>query len=368
MTEDLKPKAQAQDVTTANLVKDKAMHYMTVIKDSSGGPSLERKLNEIGAGSVKRISEFHKRTEGYVNQTVSSIGKDSPIAALLNEATIKTTELNPSSVTNSKLYRLIPFAPVRKYLLRGYVENFQSESSKVNSIFDNLSDGKEALLEQMIILEDQYRMLKEIVADINLEIELTTQLREELKQQDVSLMDETEKRKYERAENRLARKQRDLETKKVAVNQFFISINQTFDVQQLLTDSIDSILDVGPLVLRNAIMLYKAISVQKNVAESANNVQKTLGKAMEANSELINENADNVAELYNNPVIAFESFEKSFGNLMSAVAKTSEAQASGTKIADQMRDSLSSMNKAMQPVVEEMESSSDRGVTIEQKD
>ena len=364
MTEDLKQ--NTQDLTTDKLVKDKKMHYMTVIKESVGGPGLERQLNEIGSSAMKKMSEFGKRMQAPVNESLGSLGKDSTLSKLLNEATIKTTELNPNSVTNSKLYKMIPFPPLRKYLLRTYVQEFQSESSKVNAIFDNLNEGKENLLEKMIMLESQYKMLQEVMADVNLEIELAQQLRDELKSQDVESMDESEKQKYNRAENRIARKQRDLETKKAAINQFFISINQTFDVQQLLTDSIDSILDVGPMVLQNAIMLHAAISTQKQVAESAMNVQQTLGQALEANSELINENADNVAELYKNPAIAIESFEKSFSNLIQAVEKTREAQESGTRIADTMRASLSKMNKEMEPVIHDMESGSERGHTIEQ--
>lgn len=293
-----------QQTDVQNLLKDRVTHYMTVVKDSIGGPQLDQELNAIGAKSTARIAELRGTMQASVDAALPSLGKDSELAKIINEATIKTTELNPNSVTTSFLYKWVPVPVVRKFLLRGYVENFQSESGKVQTIFDNLLGGKEHLLEKMIMLQNQYRTLKETIAEVNADITMTVQLQEELNAKDTSNMDESEKTKYERALNRVARKHRDLETKKAAINQFFMSIDQTFNVQQMLTDSIDSILDVGPLVLQNAIMLHSAIDAQRQVTEAAQSAQASLAESLEANGRLMKQNATDVAELYNNPVIA----------------------------------------------------------------
>ncbi len=354
-----------QTSSTQNLLKERVTHYMTTVKESIGGPQLDQELNTIGAKSTARIAELRGTMQVSVDAALPSLGKDSELAKIINEATIKTTELNPNSVTNGLMYKLLPIPAVRKFLMRGYVENFQSESGKVQTIFDNLIGGKEHLLEKMIMLQNQYRDLKETVADVDADIILTTQLQEELNQQDTSGLDDSEKEKYERALNRVARKHRDLETKKAAINQFFMSIDQTFNVQQMLTDSIDSILDVGPLVLQNAIMLHSAIDSQRQVAEAAKNAQGAIAGSLEANARLMKQNATEVAELYNNPVIAMESFEKSFQDLVEAMNITREAQSKGTQIAVEMTKGLKVMNEKFTPTNDALDDDMNGSVTID---
>lgn len=354
-----------QQTDVQNLLKDRVTHYMTVVKDSIGGPQLDQELNAIGAKSTARIAELRGTMQASVDAALPSLGKDSELAKIINEATIKTTELNPNSVTTSFLYKWVPVPVVRKFLLRGYVENFQSESGKVQTIFDNLLGGKEHLLEKMIMLQNQYRTLKETIAEVNADITMTVQLQEELNAKDTSNMDESEKTKYERALNRVARKHRDLETKKAAINQFFMSIDQTFNVQQMLTDSIDSILDVGPLVLQNAIMLHSAIDAQRQVTEAAKNSQSTIAGSLEANARLMKQNASEIAELYNNPVIAMESFEKSFQDLVEAMAITRDAQAKGTEIAVEMTKGLKVMNEKFAPTNDALDDDMKGAVTID---
>lgn len=327
------------------LIKDGVTHYLSVIDGSHGGPALERELNTIGSSSTSKVNEFKGKMQVSIDAALPSLGKKSELASIINEATIKTTELNPNHVTNGFLYKYIPITALRKFLLRGYVENFQSESGKVQTIFDNLIDGKEHLLEKMIMLEGQYRDLKEIVADVNVDIEITNQLREALNNKSKDGMEPQEITKHERAQNRIARKSRDLETKKAAINQFFMSIDQTFNIQQMLTDSIDSVLDVGPLVLQNAIMLHSAIDAQRQVAEAANNAQDAISASLEANARLVKQNAEEVTKLYNNPVVAMESFEKSFKDLEEAMAITKKAQDEGTKVADEMTRGLRVLNE-----------------------
>lgn len=334
----------ASAVTTEALLKDKVTHYMTTIKESIGGPALDQELNAIGAKSNARIQELRNTMQVSVDAALPSLGKDSELAKIIDEATIRTTELNPNSVTNSFWYKAIPLPFIRKALLRGYVQNFQSQSGKVQTIFDNLIGGKEHLLEKMIMLQNQYADLKSTMSDVDFDIAMTDQLVKELEATDTSAFDETEKTKYDRAVNRAVRKQRDMETKKVAINQFFMSIDQTFNVQQMLTDSIDSILEVGPLVLQNAIMLHSAIDAQRQVAEAAKNAQSAISKSLEANAALMKQNAQEVSELYNNPVVAMESFEKSFQDLTDAMQITREAQAKGTEVARGMTQSLKEMN------------------------
>ena len=261
-------------------VQDKARDVMALIEGSNGGPSLERELNVIGETSIKRAMSTKEMMQASVNQALPQLGKSSPLANILNDAAATTASINPNSVSNSKLFKMLPFKPVQRYLLRQYVERFQKEQDKVQSIFDNLEEGKESLLEKMIMLEQQYSSLRETYMGLEEDVALSVEVQRRLDAADTSGFSELGLRKYNAAQNKVARRLRDIETIKVAINQFFMSIDQTFDVQVQLNDGIDSVRMVGPIVLQNAIMIQSAISQQKEVAEAVQNVSTVLGEAL----------------------------------------------------------------------------------------
>lgn len=177
----------------------------------------------------------------------------------------------------------------------------------------------------------------------------------ELDALDTSNMDESEVNKYKAAQNKVARRIRDLETIKVAISQFFVSINQTFEVQVQLNQAIDSIRTVGPIVLQNAIMIHSAINAQKQSAQAVKETSEAIGNALEQNADMVKENAENVADLYNNPVIALDKLESSYAKLEEAVNTTRKAREESTVKAREMTQRLVEMNRSFQPVVDEVE-------------
>ena len=66
----------------------------------------------------------------------------------------------------------------------------------------------------MIMLQSKYRELKETQADLTADMLMADQLKSELEALSTAGMDDAEKAKHDRALNRVARKRRDMETKK----------------------------------------------------------------------------------------------------------------------------------------------------------
>ena len=323
---------------------------IAVIESSNGGPSLSMELDKIGAESIRRAAGTNEHMQTAVNDALPSLAQDSPLAKLLNDATIMTTELNPNYVKKNWLYK-IPFPALRRYVMRGYVEKFQSESGKVTTIFDNLRGGKEALLLKMIELESQYQSLMATYGQVERDMAIAYVTQEKLDAMDISDADMQTKQKYEKAQNKVARKLRDLATIKTAIFQFFISIDQTFNVQEQLSQSIDSLLQVGPVVLNNAIMINSAITQQQQIAKQVERTQGALSEAMLENAKLVEDNAETVADLYNNPVLAMDKLEESYTRLENAVNKTREAQRNATVASREMTTKLESMNDKFKGLV-----------------
>ena len=80
-----------------------------------------------------------------------------------------------------------------------------------------------------------------------------------------------------------------------------MSIDEMFNIQQMLTDSIDSILDVGPLVLQNAILLHSVIDTQKQIIAAAKGTQDAISASLEANARLMKKNASDATEFVQQP-------------------------------------------------------------------
>jgi uncharacterized protein YaaN involved in tellurite resistance len=340
-------------------IQEEASNVMQVIEKSSGGPSLERELNMIGEDTIKRAMSSQSMMQSSVNKALPELGKSSPMAKIINEATLITAEVNPSKVTQSFLFKILPFAPVRRALLRGYVENFQSNQSKVQGVFDNLESAKEKLLEKMIELEEQYNSLRETYGSTERDVVVCKAVQEKLDGVDVSSLDDLDKRKYDMSQNKVARRLRDLETIKAAIGQFFISIDQTFEVQVQLNQGIDSIRQVGPIVLQNAIMINAAISQQKEVADAVKGVSDQLGQAMRENARMVKGNAQTVADIYNNPVIALEDLQASYDDLNEAIEITRKARDESTEKARSMTVQLEKMNDVFKPVAKDIEGKRD---------
>ena len=64
----------------------------------------------------------------------------------------------------------------------------------------------------------------------------------------------------------------------------------------------------------------------------------------------MNQAAQNVGDLYNNPVIGLEKLEEGFDQLMSAVNTANETMANSTTKAREVSDRLSQMTKELEPV------------------
>lgn len=326
-----------------------AGEFISVIEKSEGGPALELALNKIGEQSLKSAKRSQQMMQEEAMKVLPELNSDSPLSKSIIEANEKTTALNPNTLTESLLYK-IPFPGLQSYLAKRYIGNFQDQNQQVQGIFEALERGKDKLLMRMIDLKNQYETLKKDDTELLIDIEACKNLAQWIEKLDFDAMDNIEKMKYQLAENKIGRRIRDLTTIRSAIQQFFVSINQTMQNQSLLSETIDSLQTVGPYVLQNAIIIHAAINEQKQVAEAVNTVQNTISTAMEQNASMIKENAELTAEMYSNPVIAIESLKKSYAELQDAVDITHNAMLESTENAKAITAELENMQEGFKSI------------------
>jgi len=320
------------------------------VSSSDGSPLLEMKLKQIGSGATQQAIKIRTLVETKVKDLMINIDGQSPTANKLIELRETMDSLNPHSLHNNWMFKLAPEF-VKKKLLRAYTEKFESNQDHISAILGGLQEGKEKLLERIIDLSSQYKQLKEADNGIQEDIYIGDTLYKRLETYTPNTNDPIEIQKLERAKNIIARRVRDLRVAQQAIAQFLISINRTADNSNILSEAIDSALFVGPLVLSNAIAIQVALAEQKNIANALDQFQSGLGNMMEQNAEMIEEQTQQIGELYNNPVIALEHLEKSYDKLMNAVTKANEIMNTSTTSARELSGQLETMSKELSPII-----------------
>ena len=268
------------------------------------------------------------------------------------EANMITQKINPSSVTNSKLYKLLPFDSVKKKLLRSYVTNVVSTEQQFKSIFLNLEGAYGDSIERSVRLEMQYQKLQEVLELVDEDIAVLEVTWERYEKVDVKSLSEPEKIKHGTIINQIARVIRDMETGRTAVEQFLVGINQTHSTEDVVQDSMRSILNIGPLIMKNAILLQDSIAKQGELIDVSSAIQETMGRMLVANAEAMEINAEQAAKLYNEPVIAIKHFADSHKSLTNAVRTFEEAKNQGTLEARKVTEELRANRKALAPLLE----------------
>lgn len=329
-----------------------------MVKESDGGPRLESELSKIGVQSLRQATRTRDLMDESIMDNLPELSGDSELSKMLVDANIQTQKLNPNSVTNSFLYKLpLPF--VKEWMLKKFTGEIKSERSQVQEVFQNLQIGKEGLIEHMLDLEEQYATLKKTDMELIKDIAFGEAVFKELEAIDGESLSLVEKQKFDMAKNKVSRRVRDLETVRQAISQFFVSINQTMRNQSLLNESIDSLMLIGPMVISNAIRIHAAINEQRQVAEATKQVSDTLSNTMLQNAAAVEMNAQDVAELYKNPVLAMDKMQEAYSKLENAVNITNQAMKDGTQSARDVTLQLRQMTAEFEPVVASLEQNVD---------
>ena len=191
---------------------------------------------------------------------------------------------------------------------------------------------------------------KQIQSDIYVGEHFITEV--EKLEAEVDATDTQEVTKLASVKNKAARRIRDLRTMEQAAVQFFISIDQTVQTNELLGEQIDSALTVGPMVMTNALRIQAALAKQDTVKKAVQSFQEGLGDMMAQNAAAVNQAAQEVGDMYNNPVIALEKMEEGFDQLMQAVQTANDTMANSTLKAREASARLANMTAELSPVAE----------------
>jgi len=355
MAEVAKLPKHVKEETKKKTLIERITSFKDEVMASDGGPTLDIRLKQIGLEATKNATQVRTLMQSKVSDLLKNVDGESPAANSLLDLRETMDDLNPHSLKNDWKFKLAP-AFLKKKMLRGYAEKFQTNQDHVNAIFSGLLESKDSLLERTLDLSDQYNQLKSAKENIAEEVYVGEGLWEKLETHEVDESDAIETQKMDKAKNAVSRRIRDLRVAEQAIIQFMVSINQTAENSQLLSEAIDSALLVGPVVLINAINIQVALAEQKNISNSLDKFQNTLGGMMVQNAEAIENQTKDIQKLYDNPVVGLDYLETSYDKLTNAINYANEAMKSSSLKARELSGQLAEMSEGMEPIVQGQES------------
>lgn len=327
---------------------------MAQVADVSG-PGLYRVIDTIGAESQKSMVEASERMRGGVDSLLKGLDGKSPTGERLVELSTTFSELDPKSVTNKWWFSWMPKG-IKRTAIKKFTGRYASMQSHVDTILNGLRAGKDNILESNIQSERQYNEIEVAYQQVQRDIYMgeTLYAMIEAKEAETEASDQLEVNKLATAKNTVARRIRDLRTKEAAAMQFFVAIDQTMQSNVLLAEQIDSALSVGPMVMHNALQIQSALAQQAQVKSAVAEFQKGLSEMMEQNASAVNQAAQEIGDLYNNPVVAVEAMQRSHDQLMQAVATAQKTMEDSTVKAREVSALQASMTEELKPVAEAM--------------
>lgn len=339
-----------------------AAGYVVDTREKSG-PALTRSIEGIGAKAQKKLVQANTLMSSGLQNLLEGLDGKSPTGEKLAEMRVVMDEMNPGSLMNAWWFSWMPTS-IKRRAVRKFASTFHSNQSNMTAIFDHLRDGKDDLLQLSISLEAQYEQVLDAKREAEREIYIAELFLQKLEdfEKTVSSGDILETNKIASVKNQAMRRLRDLRTKEHAAVQFFVSIDQSIQNNSLLNEHIDSALSVGPMVLYNAVQIASALQQQKAIKDQVKSFQDGLGDMMAQNAANIKQSTIDIAEMYNNPVIALEKMQAGFNDLVEATDMAQKAMCESTAKAREAADIQAQMTAELEPLAIAIRDARDEGI------
>lgn len=311
-------------------------------------------MRRFGAEVTTKMEAVNRRVGKDNDSLLKTLGgKGSPIEGHILELREVMEGLNPHAFSKAWYFGWLP-TWLKSHLVRRFAGRWQSQEDNIQGIVGGLRAGQDQLLETTLDMHGQFKELQEAQAQVCQWIyvgELAWTRLKEIQTEAQKAADESKVGMLEGKLARLARRIRDLRTMEQANNQFALTITQGLETNDLLAEQVASAILVGPAVLDNGLRIYAALVKQKQVAQALDKFQGTLGNLMVGNATALEQQATQIGDLYNNPVIALDKLEAAHQTLMKTVNNVQGVIKRGTEQARLVSAKLAEMSEAMAPVV-----------------
>lgn len=244
--------------------------------------------------------------------------------------------------------RLLGRAPGVGRILADIARRYESVQTQVDAIIQSLESGGDKLLENTLEIEERYKQLKLLQADVKLRAYQLKLVANKLDEAKAAATDEAVKGRLQKAEVKVMRRLQNLWVTAQAFSQFFVTMNVTLDNHENLRDAIKAMIGLTRPVLENGLALKIAQQEEKQIAEALEATQDYLGGLMESVAKESMDNAAYVAKVANQPLVRFQDLVRSYNLLVNRMEEAKSVEASMVESAKSNIAQLETMTRDLE--------------------
>ncbi len=329
--------------------------------------SAVREATRLGEGIESRTNDHFRLMRTSLGQVMDRMarGESQSIPGDLKKLREVMDEINPYPALEqlkrgqnagffSRLFRRIP--GVGK-VLADIAQRYESVQTQVDAIIQSLEAGGDKLLENSIELEERYKNLKAMQADLKLRAYQLQQILARLDGAKGELTDAHQQAMLEKATAKILRRLQNLRVTENAFAQFFITMNTTLDNHENLREAVRSMTGLTRPVLENGLALKIAQQEERQIAEALSASQDYLGSLMVSVAEESMDNAARTAEVTSQPLIKLRDLTRSYQVLVTRMDEAAQIEA---QMSQQTRDNIVQL-EIMTDELEKRAQSQERG-------
>ncbi len=303
-------------------------------------------LMNLGAEAQQNASRKLELLKSKVGTLLSDLdGEGAKIPKDLVDLRMMLDKINPHKIEKkgffSKLLGKVPGVGER---LKEIAIRYESVQTQIDVIVNNIREGRDTLIRDNISLEQLYDDVKSQQLAVQKNAYLGELIIAELEKRVASTTDPNMKQKLEMALHAIAMRVQDLRTMEQVNMQFFVSIDLTTNNNHLLAQAVDRTLTVTTNVITVGLAIAAALANQKRTMEATKATQEYAGNILASNAAAIRQQTSEIAQMYNNPVLALEKVQKSYDDLMAAMDEVEKVKRQGIDTAKQGMARLSNMS------------------------
>ncbi len=329
-----------------NELQTKALTVSGDFETKSQDREFMNSLMNLGSEAQQNASRKLDLLKSKVGTLLSDLdGEGAKIPKDLVELRMMLDKINPHKIEKrgffSKLLGKVPGVGDR---LKEIAIRYESVQTQIDLIVNNIREGRDTLIRDNMSLEQLYDDVKAQQLAVQKNAYLGELIIAELEKRVAATTEPALKQKLEMALHAIAMRVQDLRTMEQVNMQFFVSIDLTTNNNHLLAQAVDRTLTVTTNVITVGLAIAAALANQKRTMEATKATQEYAGNILASNAAAIRQQTADIAQMYNNPVLALEKVQKSYDDLMAAMDEVEKVKRQGIDTAKQGMARLSDMS------------------------
>lgn len=345
---------QGLDDRAAGDLASKAEGLAASILAQPGDRKAGRQVGAMGVREQQRASKEIGLLKTRVGTMLKQLeGGGGEIPKTLVQLRNTMDEINPQVLSQpTGLAKWLGRAPGIGKVLKRVAVKYESVQTQIDHIMAGLRHGKDKLLMDSAELEQLYEQVGAAQQGVQQSAyvgELLWQKLEEASDEDA---DPARRQKLQAMMQRVAMRVQDLRTMEQVNLQFFVSIDMTLQNNDMLCEQIDRTVMVTQSLLTVGLAIQAALASQKQIATAVREVQDSTAAMLEANAAAIGQQAKEIGDMQNNPVIALDRVKNAYNSLVGAMDEMERIRSVGTEKARAGIAELTRMSAALEPRTE----------------